>query len=195
MATYRRMIRCFDVGPDTVGSLVYSDASLIGMNDEKTAVTLKTAWAFGRLAYSTAAGIRVKTPAVAGNLIAAYEFAQFDVIEPVDPMDPAVVTDVKARLHDGTTEYWWTAGAWMAVTDPVTDFNTLEDVSTNLPSWDAALALGFVFELSTTSGNFAPSFRGVKVLYQMDLVSFHNDWLYTTLVTQMTDNIRPLMGP
>ena len=191
MATYRRMIRCFTVGPDTVGDLEYSDAAEIGMNDEKTAVTLLTSWDAGRANFPITAGIRVTTPAIAGNLIAAYEFAEFDTVEPTDPMLPAVVTDVKARLHDGTTEYWWTAGAWTAVSDPVTDFNTLEEVSDNLSSWNAALSLGFVFELSTNSKQHAPSFRGVKVLYQMDLVSFHNDWLYTTLVAQMAANIRP----
>lgn len=192
MATYRRMIRRFDVGPDTVGDLVYSDGDLIGMNDGKTAVALKQVWAFGRLGYpTTPAGISVKTPAVAGNLIATYEFAEFDTIEPTDPMVPASTTDVRGRLHDGTTEYWWTGGAWTAVTTPATDWNTLEEVSMNLPSWDASLALGFVFELSTTSETLTPSLRGVKVLYQMDLVSFHNDWLYTTLVAQMADNIRP----
>lgn len=191
MATYRRMIRCFTVGPDTVGDLEYSDATAISMNDEKTGVALKTSWDAGRANFPITAGIRVKTPAVAGNLIAAYEFAQFDTVEPTDPMDPAVVTDVKARLHDGTTEYWWTAGAWTAVSNPVTDFNTLQEVSDNIASWNAALDLGFVFELSTNSKQHTPSFRGVKVLYQMDLVSFHNDWLYTTLVSQMANNIRP----
>jgi len=194
MATYRRLIRCFTVSPDTLKDLEFSDLSKIGLANNKASVTLKTSIVAGRPSFPIGeVGIRFKTPAVSANRIVSFEFAQFDTLEPEDPnKSPSTVTDVRGRLHDGTTEKFWNGSAWVAITDPAADWNTLEDVSGNLPSWDAADPLGFVFELSTTSRTLAPTVRGVKVLYQADIASFHNDWLYTTLVAGMVDNIRPL---
>jgi hypothetical protein len=190
------------VSPDTdvLGAMTFSDSAKIGLTADRVAISLKVSADGARIEYpKNTAGIYCTTPAVGGDLIRQYEFAQFDTVEPTDPTlndptldpNPAEVTDVRGRLHDGTTEFWYTAGVWTAITDPDTDWNTLEEVSTNLPAWDASQPLGFVFELSTKDGTVSPLFRGVRVLYEVDLVSFHNDWLYTTLIAEMTSTIRP----
>lgn len=193
MATLRRLLRIWQLSADTFGDLTYSDATKIGLNDARTAVSLKLGLRNGRVEYATGSGIYVKVAPFVVPRAVAWQLLQVVAVEPVDPsQDPREVTDVRARLWDGSTEFWFTAGAWTAVTTPATQWNTIEEVNANLGEWDPADPIGLVFELSTTDARFSPSLSAFRLLYSVDLVSPLNDWIYGAVVQGIKDNVRPL---
>jgi len=136
-------------------------------------------------------GYRVKFPLTGVPGASAWLLAQFRALLIEDPMqDPREVTAVRARLHDGTDDFVWAAGAWSVVADADADWNTLGEVALGLVDWPVASDFGVVFELSTTDPRFTPFVSGYTLLYEIDIPSDFDDWLYNTLVAGMKE-IRP----
>lgn len=176
---------------DLVGSLVFTnpaaDSGAVRVAHEGSAVEMVAlpAYPHGPATYPTGTGYRVKFPVLDCPGVIVWRFARFDRSEPTG-------TDLRARLHDGTTEFYWSGAAWVAVTNADTNWNTLAEVSQHLSDWDPADPLGFVFELSTTDRALTPSLRGFRVVYDIDLPSEFNDWVYAALIGGMQDTLRPV---
>lgn len=179
---------------DLLGSLVFTnpttDAGAVRVahsngSDRSVQLVALPAYPHGPSVFPTGAGYRVKFPVLDCPGVIVWRFAQFDRSEPTG-------TDLRARLHDGTTERYWNGSAWTSVVAPDADWNTLAEVSDHLPDWDPDDDLGFVFELSTTDREVTPSLRGFRVVYDIDLPSEFNDWVYNALVGGMQDTLRPV---
>lgn len=189
MATLRRLLKDFTVSRDTIGDITPSDSTEIGVNRREDAVTLKLVNGPGRLQYTTGAGVYVKIAPFDVPRVVEWNMLQVFVTEPRDETR-AEVTNVRARLWDGTTERWFTAGAWTVVTVAATQWNTIEEVNDNLGSWDPDDPLGLVFELSTTDARLTPALVGFRLLYSIDLISEIDDWVYGALVEGMKSIVR-----
>lgn len=191
MATLRKHLRDWTVSRDTIGDVTPSAAALIGINDRANAITLKRVNGPGRLVYTTGGGIYVKIAPFSVPRVVSWDLLQVFTVEPEDPFqDPPEVTGVRARLWDGATEFWYTGGAWTAVSDTDTDWNTVEEVNNALGDWDLDRDLGLVFELSTTDERFTPTLSRFRVLYSVDLVSPIDDWVYGALIGGMKESLR-----
>ena len=198
MGDTKRLLKCFAVVPEVLGDLEFSNPAAdtgtvkIGMAATGNAIVLKaTTKVTGRSEFPTGEGYRFKVPAYTVPRVREWQLAQFDVGN-VDDETGTQVTDVRARLHDGTDELYFTAGSWTVVSDPDVDWNSLEEVKDNLGSWDLDSPLGLVFELSTTDKRYTPAVSGFKLLYEVELVDEFNDWLYGALVDEMKSNVRPI---
>lgn len=197
----RKFLKIVTVSADLVGRVTFANRSTdtgavrVAFTDRADGITLVALAPRpgGEPKYPTGAGYRVKFPVITVPRAIAWRLAQFDAVLAIDPeQSPSTVTSLRARLHDGTTEYHWTGAAWVAITAADTDWNTLAEVSANLPSWDPDLPLGLVFELQTTDRRFAPTLRGFRLLYEVDLPSELNDWVYGALVGGLQDTFRPV---
>jgi len=192
VATLRRLLRIFEVSRDTVGDLSFSDTTKIGVVPGYNAVALKPVNGPGRLEFTTGPGVYVRTTPFDPARIVQWLLLQVFTMEPKDhSLDPSEVTDVRARVWDGTTEFWFTLGAWTAITDPDADWNTIEEVNDAIPDWFAGDPLGLVFELSTIDPTRTPTLLAFRLLYSVDLVSHLDDWIYGALVEGMKDSVRP----
>jgi hypothetical protein len=195
----RRFLKIYQPSPENVGELTFANPSSdlgdlgIEVSGSVPLVTLvpRVLRPGAAPEYAVGPGYRATVPVFDVPGVKSWQFAQFDTIEPTDSLQvPAEITDVRARLHDGLTEYVWGGSSWDPVADPDVDWNTLAEVSTNLPSWDPSVQLGFVFELSTTDKRYTPALEGFRVLYEIDLPSELNDWIFGTLITDLRA-IRP----
>lgn len=197
----RKFLKVVDVSRDLFGLVERTNPATdtgsvrVGFTAHEDAITLlaRRARPGGPVVYPTGAGYRAKFPVHTVPGCVSWLLGQWDTVEPTDPeQDPPEVTDVRARLQDGTDERFWDGGAWAVVVDPDADWNTLQEVTENLPAWDPDLPLGPVFELSTTDRRFTPYVRGYRLMYSVDLPSELNDWIYGALVGGMLDTLRPL---
>lgn len=191
MPTLRRLMRSWEVSVDTIGDLALSDGSRIRVAADAASVTLKTGPRAGRIECPTGPGIYVKIAPIVVPRVIQWQMIQVYATLPVNPLaSPRTVTALRARLWDGTTEFWRTGGAWVPVVTATTDWNTLEELNAGLPSWDPALPLGLVFELSTTDSKFSPAFLGFNLLFSIDIVSSFDDWIYGAVIQGLKDAIR-----
>jgi hypothetical protein len=76
-------------------------------------------------------------------------------------------TAVDARLHDGTTSYWWDGAAWTAVA--ADEWNEPADVEANASAWDPSLAIGVELRLRTTDPNHTPVVYGGQQVWRLEM--------------------------
>jgi hypothetical protein len=188
---YRKLLKCVEVSPDITSGLTFSNpasdtgAVRVALAGSANQITLVAAVPRpdAQPEYPTGSGYRVSFPVFNVPGVRSWLLAQFDVVLVEDPNStPRTVTNVRARLHDGTTQYTWAAGVWSPVVSADTSWNTLAEVATHLGDWDPSKPLGLTFELSTTNRQFTPSVRGFQLMYDIDLESEFNDWLYGAVV-------------
>jgi hypothetical protein len=103
--------------------------------------------------------------------------------------DGAPITGFNYRLSDGIDQYWWDGSDWVAND---IDWNTEEDVSSNIATWPAnAKKIQIVINPYTTDGKYTPVMEKIKLLYDSD-IEFQEDLLARTIIPYLRDNLRPL---
>lgn len=143
--------------------------------------------------YPTDADLYVALPVHSVGNIRTWDMVQVIGETPLDldrDAPASAVTSIQMRLWDGATHYFWNGAAWAAA--GASDWNTIEDVNDNLPSWDPDTALGVVLNLATTDRRFTPSVTEVLLLCTLSLADFIEDWIWDTIIAQLQDTIRPM---
>jgi hypothetical protein len=103
---------------------------------------------------------------------------------------PSPLYGIQFRLHDGANARWFDGVSWEIAT-LITDWNTLAEVSTNIPTFPlAAKKLGVVVNMWTNDERVTPKLISVRVLYEADL-SEEYDIIYGSLVPELKASIRP----
>lgn len=197
---YQKRLKHFEISSDTAGQLTFSNPTTVpgsvrlAMSPTGTAVILtqQVPRPDADPEYPIGVGYRVSLPTFIVPGVHQWLLAQFETTLVENPtVDPREVTGVRARAHDGTDEYKWTAGAWAVVGDEDADWNTLEEVAHGLVDWDPELPLGLTFELQTTDRGYTPAIHGVTLMYDIDLPDEFNDWVYGAIVGGLA-SIRPV---
>jgi hypothetical protein len=104
----------------------------------------------------------------------------------------ADITGALFRLDDGTSEFFYSSGAWIAA--GASDWNTEQEIADNIATFDVLASdrkLRVVVNLSTTDARYTPQLVWVKVLYE-SAVDFQDDVIYRSLVPMLKAQIRPI---
>ncbi len=190
----RKLLKVWDFDADMPAQLTYSSTANITVDARRSLLTLKQSYApgTGRSAYPTAADIFVILPLFEATALQTLEMVQVIGDTPKNPRLAEAdqeVTSTPMRLHDGADHYWYSGAAWVVA--GAGDWNTAEELSNNIGSWDLDTPFALVVGLLTSDGAFTPTVSQVKLLYSVELVSFLNDWVYSTLIALMVSDIRP----
>ena len=136
--------------------------------------------------YPLDADLQVKT--WVANPTAVKEWLGFQVSVTHFSVEGVVQTSLGFRLSDGTSEYWWNGAAWAVNT---TDWNTEEEIATNIPTFAVTeKKIQVVINLKTLDATLSPLVHSVKVLYEGE-VEFTEDLIYRSLVPLLREQIRP----
>jgi len=182
----RRLIKCFSLGPDSVGRLKLSDPSKIGVDARNACLALRlVSDGIGGAWYSTDGDIYAETWTTQPGALVGWVQIQLIFAEPKDDNRNAV-TEVKLRLTNGSVHKYWNGSAWVA--SGVSNWNTVQEVSENISSWNDP-KLGFVLNLHTTDRRYTPAVSKVRMVLDVDLPSFMEDWIYRSLIAQMASDI------
>lgn len=191
MSTPKYMIWkvCFDYNYRS--QVTVSDSGLVDFDPQRSHFHLKLVndGATGSWYTLTSAepDMYVKSGTINPGKLVSYVSLEVDALEPTDD-DGNADTAIQARVHNGTSQFYWDGAAWAAAGSG--DWNSIQEVSDNLASWTGEL--GLVFNLTTVDKRLTPYLSGFKILYTVDIVSYREDWLYDVVVKQLADGVRPL---
>lgn len=102
----------------------------------------------------------------------------------------ALVTDVRYRLNDGTTDYYWSTGASAWVVAAPNNWNTEQEIADHIDTWPTQ-SLGVVLNLSTTDPRLTPSVTEVRLMYETDLLQLE-DYIVRSFIEEMREQLRPI---
>jgi len=163
---------------------LYRDGSGYGIPDVRLKLQ-PTLEPFGPL-YPTDDDLYVRGPAIEPGALRDWVALFVATDEPDDTL-------VQFRLYDvtGAQDLYWDGGAWSAA--GAGDWNTLQEVQTNLGSLDAAVrGLRLVFNLHTDDATATPRVTGAVVLFTAAITSFNEEWLYRTFLRQLSAGAQPI---
>lgn len=103
-----------------------------------------------------------------------------------------IVTDVRYRLSDGTTEMYWNTGAnaWVAASS--NNWNTEAEVANNIASFPVSnQTIQVIINPSTSDATVTPEIRSISILYESDLEELE-EYVWRTLLPAMRSQIRPI---
>jgi len=189
--TTKRLLKCHHFDSKMVGDATTSDYTKLRAIPRERLIRLIPADIGDSLGegYPTDADLYVALPTHSIGQLVTWDMIQIIGESPKD-LDLNQVTTIQGRLWDGTTHYYWDGAAWSAA--GASDWNTIEDINTNLPTWNPDTALGVVLNLQTTDRDYTPSVTEVLLLCTLSLPDFIEDWIYGTVVAQLQDTIRPM---
>lgn len=137
-------------------------------------------------AYPTTDDLTVKTWVTNPQSVRQWLGFEADVAH--TEIDGSVVTSVKFRLGDGTSEFYWDGGAWSAA--GASDWNTEEEIADNISDFPATeRKIQVVINLKSTSTAATPLVTRIKILYASD-IEFQEDLIYRSLVRLLRNEIR-----
>lgn len=190
MATYRDMFTDWTFDSTAASSTVSSNRAKITLDQKACLLTLvpqsinvgrdKARIEFPK---DTDLTITTKVNTVPNNK--SWTKFQIDSDTPKS-LDRVERTEVRLRITDGTSQYYWNGSAWTATT---TLWSTPAQVNANLSSWSST-SLGFVVNLKTADVTLTPTVSRIRVLHSVDLPSYMNDIVYDTVIAAFQDNIR-----
>lgn len=101
-----------------------------------------------------------------------------------------VLTDIRFKLSDGATDYYWNSGANDWTPAALNNWNTEQEVADNIDKWPRQ-AMQVVVNLSTTDKNETPSVDEIRLAYDTDMV-FLEDYVVRSLMDEMKSLVRPI---
>jgi hypothetical protein len=98
-------------------------------------------------------------------------------------------TFIRFRLSDGSSDFFWNGGAWVAASGPA-EWSTEAELSANMREFPAG-PLQIVASLETTNPKRTPSIAEIKVLFEGVLFA-QEDLLIRTLLRTVREDVRPV---
>lgn len=95
-------------------------------------------------------------------------------------------TTLAYRVRTPTGDLYWTGAAWAAAT---TQWNTLAELQAGFPSLTAG-DIRLVYSMTTTDLYATPEVSRVIVVYEVDVPSWHEEWLFRVLVAALKASVR-----
>jgi hypothetical protein len=138
--------------------------------------------------YSTEDDIFVRTRIFSPGALRSFDYVEAIGSTPRDE-NQNQVTSFAFRVHDGADAYYWDGASWVVA--GAGNWNSLADFNANLASVDIA-ALAFEIRLMTTDDRFTPVLRELCFRWTGRRVDIYREWLYSTVVRSLKDNIRPV---
>lgn len=144
-------------------SITLSDPTKIRMySDSRFGARLKGSWSgfSNRLVFPTDLDLTVALPSWNPNSVKGW-LAFEELSEKPDN------TSIGWRVSDGTSTYWWGGTSWDVVTPTDGEWNTEEEVSENLPTFDhTTKQIQLVANLRTTDDSVTPVLKGYRLMMQ-----------------------------
>jgi hypothetical protein len=186
MSGTRYHMKCQEFSRNDQRSLTLSAYANIGIDVAKGVLTLREVYnQIGQSGFDVDTDNVAETEAWVVNKLFAWTHIQFMFSTPTDE-DGNQVTSIRVRLKGASGARWWNGGSWVA--PGVTDWNTMEEVVTNFAEWTGS-TLGFFINLVTTDNRYTPTLTAIKVAFQVDLPSYIGDWIISSLIPEMKDQI------
>lgn len=101
-----------------------------------------------------------------------------------------VVTDVRFKISDGISDYYWNTGANAWVVAAPNNWNTEQEVADNIDKW-LNQSIQILINLSTQNESVTPYVNEVRLLYETDLV-FLEDYVVRSFKEDLLENVRPI---
>lgn len=102
-----------------------------------------------------------------------------------------IVTDVRFKLSDGSTDYYWNTGASAWVPASINNWNTEQEVADNIDKYQNQ-SIQILINLSTQDSSKTPFVNEIHLLYDTDLV-FLEDY-FRSFKEDLINNIRPVLN-
>jgi hypothetical protein len=186
MSRHRTQIKNLHFHADQRRLLTFS-SSAITIDAVRSELTLRnTVNSIGRTGYNTDDDHTVTTEPWVVNKLVSWRYIQFIFDTPTDD-DGNEVTGIYLRLVGSSGARWWNGTEWEA--PGADEWSTMEDVCNNISSWTDK-TLGFVINLRTTDARYTPTLRHIKVAYKVDLPSFINDWILSSLIPALREEVQ-----
>lgn len=122
-------------------------------------------------------------------------FSGFTAMIKHERVEGAIVTLARFRLTDGTTLFWWNGSTW-AIPTLNTQWNTEEEIATNIGMWQTPLTtggrFGAVVNLQTSDRTVTPQLYEVRFGVNLRIHSWMEDMLYRSLAQDLKAKLRPV---
>lgn len=99
-------------------------------------------------------------------------------------------TDVRFRLSDGASDFYWHSGASAWVVASPNNWNTEQEIADHIATWPSQ-SLGVVLNLRTTDGRVTPYVQAVRLMYDTDVVALE-DYVVRSFLDVLRNQLRPI---
>lgn len=159
--------------------VVPSDAAKIHLDGQAGTLKLRDDLATGE--YPTDTGL-----SIAGQRLSPSALTRWRAVQTWTTVPDGATLAYRVRTPTG--DLYWHAGAWVAAT-LVTHWNTLADLQAGFPSLTVR-DIRLVYSMTTTDADVTPVVTRVVVVYEVDVPSWHEEWLFRVFVAALKAGVR-----